>query len=103
MKFLKMDTLPAWKQGVLNEQGLMPRDPEGVPVWSGKMPPPAIGERVNVRINSLGAATVVGYFTEGGYLGLRVQHDNPPAWYLKQNGGNVPGCVFGIEIGPIDA
>ncbi len=103
-KYQQMETLPEWKQGVVNEKGFIDADHSGnsVPVWSGKFDPPAIGGRVFVRINSLGPATVIGYFTQDGYLGLRVQHDDAPEWYRKQNGGNVPGHVFGIECNQLE-
>lgn len=79
--------LPLWER----------QDPDGAR-WSGAGDPPAIGGRVNCRINGLGLATVTGYFVQGGYLGVTVKLDEPKSWYLKQNGGNVVGHSFGAEI-----
>lgn len=58
----------------------------------------AIGEFIRVRINGLGRAQVTGYFSDQEYLGVTVRYSTPPAWYVKQNGGNVEGAVFGAEI-----
>ena len=66
--------------------------------WSGNSAVPAIGATVRVRINSIGTATVLRYFTEHGYLGVLVQPENPPAWYVKQNGRYSPCHVFGAEL-----
>jgi hypothetical protein len=66
--------------------------------WSGKMPLPAVGDEIHVAINKIGACIVVGYFVQDGWLGVKAQPLSPPDWYLKQNGGNVVGHVFGAEI-----
>ena len=66
-------------------------------LWSGAADVPGIGERVRVRMNGLGLGTVTGYLVEHGWLGVRVQLDNPPDWYRKQN-GNKHAMVFGVEL-----
>lgn len=67
--------------------------------WGGKEgPPPAIGETIICTINNLGPAVVTGYFTLDGWLGVLCKLNDPPAWYLKQNGGNVVGGIFGPEF-----
>ncbi len=72
--------------------------------WSGTMPLPSKGDRVFVRINTLGPGTIRGFFMEHGYLGVYVNLENPPETYLRQNGGaNIPTMVFGSEIQPIPA
>ena len=75
----------------------------GALIWAAKVPPPPVGEKVRVSMNGLGEAEVVGYFSMGGYLGLRVKLDNPPEWYIKQNKGNVVGSIFGPEFKPLEA
>lgn len=65
--------------------------------WSSNTHPPAVGDSVTVSMNGLGRGTVTGYFTQGGFLGLMVQLDAPPEWYVRQNGGNPPAPVFGAE------
>lgn len=70
--------------------------------WSAAFNPPAVGDVVRVRINGLGLATVTGYFTEGGYLGVTVKLHAPQEWYVKQNGGNVVGHSFGAEIALVE-
>jgi len=59
---------------------------EGFPAlkWSGKMPLPGIGDRIYVRMNSLGWAKVEGYYESAGYLGLMVLPEDPPEWYIRQ-------------------
>lgn len=104
MAYKKLDTLPPWQMAVY--QNGLPVNRGTALIWGSfrgsKMPPPAIGDFVNVRINGLGRAEVVGYFSEGDYLGIRVRYSTPPAWYVKQNGGNVEGGVYGAEISPIE-
>ena len=80
--------LPAWA----------PHASGDVARWSAGFDPPAIGDTVRVRTNSLGRATVTGYFVQGDWLGVIVRLDAPADWYVKQNGGNVPGHSFGAEI-----
>lgn len=60
--------------------------------------PPAIGTRVNVRINALGAGAVAGYFVEHGWLGVYVVPDARPEWHVKQNPNKNYYLVFGVEI-----
>ena len=58
---------------------------------------PKIGEEVCVKINSIGRSIVKKYFVEHGFIGLLVQPIAPPAWYVKQNGADVPCHVFPAE------
>jgi hypothetical protein len=69
-------------------------------IWSGTKAPPAIGDTVTMYVNGIGEGRVTGYFSEGKYLGVWLDLLAPPAWYLKQNGGNVPAAAFGIELEP---
>lgn len=69
--------------------------------WSGgDTPVPAIGENVKLYVNSLGTGTVTGYFAEYGWLGFFVKLDNPPEWYVKQNGRDKLCHVFGADLNP---
>lgn len=71
------------------------------PKWSGTgamAQPPAQGDTVKVRINGCGKGRVMGFFVDHGYLGVLVQLDAPPEWYVKQNGATTPGHFFGNEI-----
>lgn len=88
--------LPRWQ--AMNGRSSDFPIPDAGAKWSADFPPPPVGGRVNVRINGLGPATVTGYFVESGYLGVIVKLDDPKPFYLKQNGGNVPGHSFGAEI-----
>lgn len=72
-------------------------DPNGAK-WSAAFPPPPRGDRVRVKMNNIGQSTVVGYFTEYGYLGLLVKPLDPPPWYVRQNGRDALAHVFGAEI-----
>jgi hypothetical protein len=56
--------------------------------WSGKTAPPAVGDRVYMRINSIGWGTVQGYAESHGYLGLLVKPENPPDWFVRQQKAN---------------
>lgn len=72
--------------------------PEGVPKWSGNGSPPWLGDKVNVTMNSLGKGTVKGFFVLHGYLGIGIELDSPPKWYVEQNDGNLIARVFGNEM-----
>lgn len=83
-------------------------DPEGaayelkeLPVnkqWSGKEPPPKIGDKVRINMNNLGDGIVLDYFHESDYLGVRVLLDNVPGWKKEQQPDNPTAMVFGIEL-----
>ena len=60
--------------------------------------PPKIGERIKVTINKLGYGMVVAYYIEHEYVGVEVKLENPPEWYVKQNGKGSHALVFGAEI-----
>jgi hypothetical protein len=66
--------------------------------WVTTKPIPAVGSEVNVKINGIGRSKVLKYFVEHGFIGLVVQPQNPPAWYIKQNGADEPCHVFPAEV-----
>lgn len=70
-------------------------------LWSRLTSPPRIGTRVHVVVNAMGWGTVVSYFVEHGYLGVRVKLETEPEWHAKQCAGtkNAGHClVFGAEL-----
>jgi len=81
--------------------------------WSAPFPVPDLGDKVTITMNSIGRAVVVGYFEEGGYLGVMTKATNPPKWLVEQRArdhnradfASKPqwykdgiGCEFGSEI-----
>jgi hypothetical protein len=81
--------------------------------WSAKFPLPNMGDEIRITMNGIGPATVVGFFEEGGYVGVMTKATNPPAWLKKQRADakkdpryasrpewwkNDIGCQFGAEI-----
>ena len=66
--------------------------------WVTNKPIPAVGSEVNVKINGIGRSKVLKYFVEHGFIGLVVQPQNPPTWYIKQNGADEPCHVFPAEV-----
>lgn len=83
--------LPAWVY--LSQHGRPTGADAGPLVWSGTKEPPKIGEQVTIGVNGIGPATVTGYASESGYLGVMAKPLNPPAWH---SGG--PSLTFGTEI-----
>lgn len=97
--YREFDALP---EGWISYQ---PKDGEEAPQaikWSGDTPPPPIGSRIVLTINSIGPAIVRGYFVEYGWLGVLTEVLDPPAWWIEQNcekGKPWPmGHAFGTEI-----
>lgn len=61
--------------------------------------PPAIGSRVYVTIDGFKLATVRSYFHGYGFVGIQVECDVLPDWYVQQNKGQYRRpMVFGSEI-----
>jgi hypothetical protein len=53
--------------------------------WSGgALPLPELHTTIRIKMNGIGAAEVVGYFCEAGYLGVATKAINPPEWLKKQ-------------------
>ena len=65
--------------------------------WVCKNPIPAVGSKVNVKINGIGESTVLRYFVEYGFIGLLVQPIDPPAWYRKQNESKTDSALYDWE------
>ena len=89
------ETVPAyrrWRPG-------NPLQHDGVPHWSGKAEPHAVGETVSSGINHLGQGIVEGYFVEGNWLGLKVRLLNQPEWHKRQNKEPI-AYLFGAELDP---
>lgn len=81
--------------------------PQEGSTWSGTIPVPARGDYVFVTMNNVGHGMVRGYFIEQGpdkcYLGIYVEPDFPPEWWLDQNDRDPDGprqcCMaFGSEV-----
>ena len=88
-------TCPAW-EGVNIGPDKFPLPAKGLDNarWGGKFDVPAVGSHVQVTYNGLGTATVDGYFTEGGFLGLLLTLDKP-----TRNGSRCHS--FGTEFEPL--
>ena len=81
--------------------------PAGKLWWSGDHTVPKVGDRVIATFNEWGAGSVIGYVSEHGFLGLRVQPDHLPRWFVAQErraGRNVSRLheitLFGVEFKP---
>lgn len=74
-------------------------------MWSGKMPLPAIGDRVYMHINNIGWGKVEGYADSGDdrnghFVGLLVKPENPPEWFWKQTKRVQSETARALRIGP---
>jgi len=94
--YKEYQTLPPYENAVFLGDTVM--NPDSALKWSGKEPPPAIGAKVNMAFNRLGEAIVLGYFSEHGWLGLKVSLLDAPDWHKKQNDNDPIGHVFGAEL-----
>jgi hypothetical protein len=77
--------------------------------WSGDFQIPEIGDRILVKMNSIGPAYVKGYFESCGFVGVMAQATDPPKWYVRQSKSakltwqrQHIGCFFGLEIEPTE-
>lgn len=104
--YSEFNTVPAWTRAVWSADGKHLVNTDDPFKWGGDADPPAIGDRVHVYMNGLGAGTVLGYFVEYGWFGLLVKLDKSPEWrrkQLKANGkdANAPAHIFGIDLKPL--
>ncbi len=103
MKYATYSAVPSYSTPVWTDKRLSDESKEvqanGGLLWGGKKDPPPIGREIHVTMNSLGAATVLGYFSEGGWLGLLVKLHNPPemARETEQGRADEPSHIFGVE------
>ncbi len=95
MDYQQMSELPEYEH--ITAMPIPPAS-EGKVRWTGPAAPPAIGTAVVATINNCGPATVTGYFTQDGFLGLLVKLSDPPAWHSRQNKGDPTGHLFGPEF-----
>ncbi|GER21373.1 hypothetical protein VCH24_64250 [Variovorax boronicumulans] len=73
--------------------------------WSADFEVPSIGADVIIRIYGIGRAKVVGYASQGGYLGVMTVPYSPPDWWIRQNGppsADNAALAFGAEISLVD-
>jgi hypothetical protein len=101
--YQEFDALPeSWSHGQFIEG--QPVDPS-LYKWSGKNQPPAIGAEVKVYMNGLGSGIVKRYFAEAGWLGVKIELQSPPDWWLKQNAKDPKRLahIFGMELEPFKA
>jgi hypothetical protein len=67
--------------------------------YGGFATPPEVGTRLRLDCNHKSPGTVIGYFSEYGFLGICVQLDTP--WHNGRESVHV-SFVFGTEIAPLD-
>jgi len=65
--------------------------------WVSTKAIPAIGTKLNVKINGIGESIVKKYFVEHGFIGMLVKPLNPPTWYISQNGEDAECHVYPAE------
>ena len=63
---------------------------------------PAIGDVVEIDMNAIGNAIVVGYFHDEDFVGILAVPVAPPAWWIRQDGEDKTdlrgiAAVFGCE------
>ena len=91
-------TLPDYAPGTLDETGEFLHYGKGKPVWSNDKAPPAIGDRVRIRVNGIGMATVDSYFEQDGFLGVKTTVDAWPAPFNRNQDADHTCHAFGAEI-----
>lgn len=69
--------------------------------WSAPFPLPAVGDRVEIVMNRIGTAEVVGYFEEAGFVGVMTRPEHPPEWLRRQNeeAATEPGAAWWVKDG----
>lgn len=77
---------------------------KGLFKWSADFEVPAIGDDIEIRVNGIGRAKVVGYATHSGYPGVMCVPYSPPSWWVRQNGpasAENAALAYGAEISPV--
>lgn len=99
--YAEFTELPAtWTRAVWDGDGGVANDAD-LYKWSGEADPPAIGTNVKIYMNDFGTGTVLTYFAEYGWLGIKVKLDKPPKWFTDQNNNTNPAAhFFGIDLAP---
>lgn len=69
--------------------------------WSGNFIP-KIGETVLAVVNGIGKCKVLGYCLEGGWIEVIALPENPPEWFIRQNGKDALCGLWGAEIREVD-
>jgi hypothetical protein len=92
--------IPPYEPVVQTLGGILPQSSPDVLRWGTRdlATPPAIGDTVHCRVNSIGECRVTGYFEDQGFLGVEAIALHPPLWFIKQNGAVRTVYLFGNEI-----
>lgn len=100
MQIRTFQDLPAWEPVVHTVAGIQPQSSGEVLRWGTRdlATPPAVGDIIHCRVNGIGECRVLGYFHDGGYLGVAVRVLHPPLWFIKQNGEERRAFLFGNEV-----
>lgn len=97
IKYQEYSALPAFRHSTPDEK---PVAGDSL-LWSGKADVPALGSFIDIRMNQIGPAEVIGYFSDAGWLGVLAKPLSPPEWFIRQEGYNRTCHVFGAEIGAV--
>lgn len=99
MDYKEHTVLPPYERIRLKEGGeIADASDPAILRWSADFDPPAIGTKILARINNCGEAVVVGYFQQGGFLGVICDLLDAPEWHRKQNNNDPRGHLFGAEM-----
>ena len=71
--------------------------PSGL-IWTGTDPIPVLGARIRVRMNGLGLGIMCGFFALDNYLGVAVELDQLPTWFIQAHPGQTLGYFYGREV-----
>jgi len=101
--------LAAWLRPSDDVRNLIDRDHPDYEKWDDGLVTrwtkghlPAIGDKIQIRINNIGSAIVLRHARMCGWLNLIAIPTDPPEWYRKQNGIGSTWSVCSVVGGEIN-
>lgn len=99
MRHEELNSVPNYETAFFEGSPVSPKP--GYCLWSNAEPPPAIGSEINLKMNNLGRAVVIGYVVKGPWLALKTKVLNPPKCLMGRGSEPLIEIAFGAEFNSV--